>query len=89
MNNPQDIKEVIFYCKDCEEVVDTVRCGRKFVYKCKKCGTKNVAFGSEKSIRGFFRMEEGGREEVVPENAESKTVKGEEAKKDSKEKKGE
>lgn len=50
--------EIIFYCKDCAEVVDTDRCGRKYVYKCKKCGTKNVAFGTKKSIYGFFRLEE-------------------------------
>lgn len=49
---------IIFYCKDCEEIVDTNRVGRKYVYKCKKCGTKNVAFGTEKSIGTFFRLEE-------------------------------
>lgn len=51
-------KSVVFFCKDCEEIVDTDRIGKKYVYKCKKCGTKNVAFGTEKSIRGFFRIEE-------------------------------
>ena len=56
---------VIFYCKDCEKIVDTNRCGRKYVYKCKKCGTKNVAFGTEKSIFSFFRLEE-----KKPEKAE-------------------
>ena len=50
--------EIVFYCKDCEEVVDTERCGKKYVYRCKKCGTKNVAFGTEKSIYNFFHIEE-------------------------------
>ena len=49
---------IVFYCKDCEEIVDTIQFGRKYVYKCKKCGTKNVAFGTEKSINTFFRLEE-------------------------------
>ena len=49
---------IIFYCKDCEEIVETYQVGRKYVYKCKKCGTKNVAFGTEKSIGTFFRLEE-------------------------------
>jgi hypothetical protein len=71
MNNPQDIKEMAFYCKDCHEIVDTTRCGRKFVYKCKKCGTKNVAFGTEKSIRGFFRVEDE-KEEVKAKVEEKK-----------------
>ncbi|MFH1533724.1 MAG: hypothetical protein ABID64_02230 [Nitrospirota bacterium] len=49
---------IIFYCKDCEEIVETYQVGRKYVYKCKKCGTKNVAFGTEKSLNTFFRLEE-------------------------------
>lgn len=58
---------IIFYCKDCQEVVETDRVGRKYVYTCKKCGTKNVAFGTKKSIYGFFRLEEK-EEEVVEED---------------------
>lgn len=53
-----DDNPIIFYCKDCEEVVDTNRVGGKYVYKCKRCGTKNVAFGTKKSIYGFFKLED-------------------------------
>ncbi len=49
---------IIFYCKDCEQVVETNRVGKKYVYTCKKCGTKNVAFGTKKSIYSFFHIEE-------------------------------
>jgi len=49
---------IIFYCKDCSEIVDTIRLGGKYIYKCKKCGTKNVAFGTPKSLRGYFRLDE-------------------------------
>jgi Zn finger protein HypA/HybF involved in hydrogenase expression len=49
---------IIFYCKDCEKIVDTDRVGKKYVYKCKLCGTKNVAFGTEKSIKNFFRIKD-------------------------------
>lgn len=59
--------EIIFYCKDCEEIVDTLKVGGKYVYKCKKCGTKNVAFGTKKSIYGFFRLEDKPEEEAVVE----------------------
>ncbi len=69
---------IIFYCKDCEEVVDTNRAGRKYVYKCKKCGTKNVAFGTEKSIGTFFRLEE---KEKKAKSEESKAKSEESAKK--------
>jgi Zn finger protein HypA/HybF involved in hydrogenase expression len=69
---------IIFYCKDCEEVVDTHRVGRKYVYKCKKCGTKNVAFGTEKSIGTFFRLEE---KEKKAKSEETKAKSEESAKK--------
>jgi len=53
--NKPNKSPIIFYCKDCEEIVDTIQVGRKYVYKCRKCGTKNVAFGTEKSLNTFFR----------------------------------
>lgn len=60
MNDTEkNLGEIIFYCKDCQEIVDTEKIGKKYVYKCNKCGTKNVAFGTRKSIYGYFRLEEG------------------------------
>ncbi len=68
---PQEEKSaIVFYCKDCSELVETERCGRKYVYRCKKCGTKNVAFGTKKSIYGFFKIDE--KAEKREENAEVK-----------------
>jgi DNA-directed RNA polymerase subunit RPC12/RpoP len=51
--------ETKFYCKDCRKIVEAERSGRKFVYRCAECSTKNVAFGSEKSVRGFYRIKDG------------------------------
>jgi DNA-directed RNA polymerase subunit M/transcription elongation factor TFIIS len=65
----ENLGDIIFYCKDCEEIVETLRVGGKYVYKCKKCGTKNVAFGTRKSIYGFFRLEDE-EEEVKDEEKE-------------------
>lgn len=48
---------IVFYCKDCEEIVNVDRAGRKYAYRCKKCRTKNVAFGTEKSIANYFHAE--------------------------------
>lgn len=57
-NNEKDAKKTIqFYCKDCKQIVDTRRIGQKYVYICQKCGTKNVAFGTEKSLATFYRIE--------------------------------
>jgi len=81
--NDQDNKErgkIVFFCKDCEEIVDTNRVGRKYVYTCKKCRTKNVAFGTEKSIATFFRLDE--KEEKKGKDKKKKSEKeGEEKKK--------
>lgn len=66
---------IVFYCKDCGRLVETNRCGRKYVYKCKICNTKNVAFGTLRSIRSFFHIKEGeefGVEEEEPKEKNEK-----------------
>ncbi|OGJ42748.1 hypothetical protein A3I58_00970 [Candidatus Peregrinibacteria bacterium RIFCSPLOWO2_02_FULL_39_10] len=68
----ENLGDIIFYCKDCEEIVETLRVGGKYVYKCKKCGTKNVAFGTRKSIYGFFRLED--EEEEAKDEEKEKVV---------------
>lgn len=69
-----DENKIIFYCKDCEDVVETNRLGKKYVYSCRNCGTKNVAFGTVKSITGFFKLGDK-KEEVSDEPANSKSRK--------------
>ena len=49
---------IVFYCKDCEAIVGAKKELRRYVYKCDKCNTKNVAFGTEKSIKNFYHVEE-------------------------------
>ena len=58
MSEVKEENPIIFYCKDCEEIVEVNKFGNKYVYKCKKCGTKNVAFGTKQSIYGFFKLDE-------------------------------
>ena len=58
MTEVKEENPIIFYCKDCAEIVEVNRFGSKYVYKCKKCGTKNVAFGTKSSIYGFFKLDE-------------------------------
>jgi len=57
---------VVFYCKDCEKIVKVKPFGRKFVYRCAICGTKNVAFGTEKAIKNYYRYEDEAAPEAVP-----------------------
>ncbi len=68
----KDPNDIVFFCKDCEEIVETNRVGNKYVYKCKKCGTKNVAFGTRKSIYSFFHVDDAQKDK----NSEEQDKKG-------------
>jgi hypothetical protein len=63
-NNLKD--KVLYFCKDCQKIVTVTPVGKKFVYKCDICKTKNVAFGTEKSIRNFYHIKD-----VEPSKVES------------------
>jgi hypothetical protein len=69
---------IVFYCKDCEKIVDVIPVGRKFVYKCAICKTKNVAFGTDKAIRSYYRLpeEEKPADATVTSGAPNPTVPG-------------
>ncbi|MBI5753678.1 hypothetical protein HZA40_00860 [Candidatus Peregrinibacteria bacterium] len=67
-----DDNPILFYCKDCAEIVETRRVGGKYVYTCKKCGTKNVAFGTKKSIYGFFKLADKEKAKLREEKREEK-----------------
>lgn len=49
--------KIVFYCKDCEKIVEGIKIGKKYVYKCPLCSSKNVAFGTEKSIKSYYNVE--------------------------------
>jgi hypothetical protein len=51
-------EKIKYYCKDCQKIVDAKQVGRKYVFRCSICKTKNVAFGTEKSLVNFFHIEE-------------------------------
>ncbi len=65
---------IVFFCKDCHKIVEVNRVGRRFVYTCKECGTKNVAFGTTESIHSFFHIKEEApaEEETTKEGKEEK-----------------
>lgn len=52
---------ILFFCKDCKKVVEVNRPGKRYVYECNICKTKNVAFGTEASINKFFHIKDGER----------------------------
>ncbi|MFA5842646.1 MAG: hypothetical protein WC882_03160 [Candidatus Gracilibacteria bacterium] len=49
---------IVFYCKDCHKVAEVKRIGKRYAYTCSACGTKNVAFGTVRSISQYFGVEE-------------------------------
>ncbi|MDP2624904.1 MAG: hypothetical protein Q8P27_01835, partial [Candidatus Peregrinibacteria bacterium] len=66
---------ILFYCKDCHKISPVNRLGRRYVYTCTVCGTKNVAFGTHRSLTRYFRI----KEEEVVEGEEGKTEGAEKA----------
>lgn len=58
--------DIIYYCKDCRQIIKGKRLGRKYAYVCPICDTKNVAFGTEKSIKGFYRIKDEEEKKVIP-----------------------
>ena len=47
---------IIFYCKDCKEVVSAEKKGKSLTFTCPKCTKNNVAIGTQKSIENFYRL---------------------------------
>ena len=60
--------KIVFYCKTCEKIIENPKkMVRKYVYICPHCKTKNVAFGTEKSIMNFYHIEEPSEDELSTE----------------------
>jgi hypothetical protein len=64
---------IVFYCKTCEKVIlSPKKLARKYVYICPDCKTKNVAFGTEKSIKNFYHIEDEEKKEKAEKPKEEK-----------------
>jgi predicted RNA-binding Zn-ribbon protein involved in translation (DUF1610 family) len=49
--------DVAFYCKDCEEMVETDRPNpNSYIFICKKCGWKNIAIGTHEWLKENYRI---------------------------------
>lgn len=64
--------KILYYCKDCEKFIDGQQVGRKYVFRCPICKTKNVAFGTEKSLKNFFHIDEEKEEDKKKEKMSEK-----------------
>lgn len=51
----EDRGNVVFYCRDCEKVVETTRINpNKYLYECNICKGKNISLGTEASVKEFY-----------------------------------
>jgi|GEM_PF-5251053 len=49
---------VLFYCKECKGLVTVTKHPKKYSFTCNMCKSKHVAFGTEVSIKKFFRLKD-------------------------------
>jgi len=79
--------KIVFYCKTCEKIIENPKkMMRRYVYICPHCKTKNVAFGTDKSIKNFYHIEPE-KEEEQDKKGKKKVVKKGEKKVEKKEEK--
>lgn len=58
-DNSSKIPNILFFCRDCQKVVpDPKKIGAKYAYQCPTCDSKNVAFGTKRSICDYFHLKE-------------------------------
>jgi DNA-directed RNA polymerase subunit RPC12/RpoP len=48
--------KIVYYCQECEAISTPKRVQNRFQFKCAKCGSAKVAFGTEKSIASYYRL---------------------------------
>lgn len=53
--------QIVYFCKDCKKTIDIKNTKSK---KCPECKGKNIAYGTEKSIKNYydFKQQMGGEE---------------------------
>lgn len=56
-------RAILFFCRNCSQLVDVTRIQKKYLYKCKNCGSEDVTFGSAKSVKNFFHLKGDGTPE--------------------------
>ena len=66
--------KILYYCKECRKVIQPVRVGNKFQFRCNECKNKSVTFGTQKSIANFYDVE-GGNPTEEPDEKDTKKFK--------------
>lgn len=49
--------DVVFYCKNCEQIVSTKRIDpRKYIFECEKCKSRDISIGTQEWIKTNYRV---------------------------------
>ena len=51
--------KIVYYCKNCKDLVDGERVGKKYRFVCPVCKETDIPWGTEKSIKSFFKVKDG------------------------------
>ena len=49
---------ILFFCKECNGIVGVAKHPKKYSFTCNLCASRQVAFGTDVSIRKFFHLKE-------------------------------
>ncbi len=55
--------KIVYYCRDCKEMVSAKRIPGKLGFKCATCNSLRVASGSEDSIHNYYKVHKKDRDE--------------------------
>jgi len=75
----RNLNEIVFFCKDTGTIIpreEIERIGNKFVYKNKVSGSKNIAFGTRRSVENFYKLDEKMQKERAKMEKNSKSKGG-------------
>ncbi len=52
-----DNQAIVFYCKDCKELVSAKKQGKSLTFTCPQCSRNNIAIGTQKSIESYYHLD--------------------------------
>ena len=56
LKTENSLQPIVFYCKNCKEIVDAKKKDKSLVFVCPKCSQNNIAIGTKKSIENYYRI---------------------------------
>lgn len=71
----KEMDEIVFFCKDTGRIIprdEIERVGKKYVYKNKSTGSKNIAFGTRRSVENFYKLDDKMQKERAKLEKKSK-----------------